>query len=147
MILKWFLTCIMKKQHLSETVCCTTVPPYMSLLSTSQLQLYSFPKTSGFPAVGLHKSVSTNAQNSQCNKELEVCEETAKHKLKLTSMSFLLTGFKKSCPKASSAVHLLEGLNMSICFNKLIADRSAAGYNDSRLRPGFFSRLLMYSLA
>jgi hypothetical protein len=33
---------------------------------------------------------------------------------------------------------------MSMLFNKLIAAGSAAGNNDSRLLPGFFSRVLMY---
>lgn len=62
-------------------------------------------------------------------------------------MSFLLTDLKKLCSKASSAVHLLAGLNMSIFFNKSIAAGSAAGYNESSFLPGFFSRVFMYSLA
>ena len=33
---------------------------------------------------------------------------------------------------------------MSICFNRSMASGSAAGYNDSKLRPGFFGRLLIY---
>ena len=41
-------------------------------------------------------------------------------------------------------MHLFAGLNMSMLFNKLIAAGSAAGNNDSKLLPGFFSRVLMY---
>ena len=65
----------------------------------------------------------------------------------LTSISFRRTGFRNSCSNASSAVHLFEGLNMSIFFNKSIAAGSAAGYKDSKLLPGFFLRLITFSLA
>ena len=65
----------------------------------------------------------------------------------LTSIAFLRTGFKNSCSKASSAVHLFEGLNISIFFNKSIAAGFAAGYRDSKLRTGLFSILPTYSLA
>jgi len=59
--------------------------------------------------------------------------------------------YSPPCPffSLASEIHVLKlaqpylfaGLNMSICFNKLMAAGSAAGYNDSKLLPGFLSRL------
>lgn len=103
-------------------------------------KLGNFQRSSGTNLFNTNHSIRKKLVNEWLKKEAKVVGE-------LTSIPFLLTGFRNSCSKASSAVQRLAGLNMSIFFNKLIAAGSAAGYNDSKLRPGFFSKLLIYSFA